>query len=389
MTVRVAIAYNFNDSDWMGGRNYFASLFGAVAAVPDADVQFVLVTGRKTQTSLPEQFGALEVLRTPLMDRLHPLWLARQFTLRTLDVDPLLDRYLRSRRIDVLSHSGHLGPGSPVKALPWLYDFQFLHLPQYWNERHIRWARQRYRAACKYGDGIIVSSSDALKDLQAFAPWCSTPKSVLHFVSNPVDLDALPPKEEILERYSLPDGYFYLPNQFWASKNHRLAIDALVQLKAEGVDATIACSGKTFDGRRPGYFAELMAYRDRVGVTDRFRVLGMVPYRDLQALMANALAVINPSRFEGWSTTVEEAKTFHQRLLLSDIPVHREQSPRLGRFFAVDDVAGLASLLRECRDEGPRPRSPEIVATDYAQRLRRFGDDYLEILRRALSEGRR
>lgn len=381
MTTRVAIAYNFNDGDWMGGRNYFGSLFTAFASLAPGDIELVLVIGEKTQTSLPEAFPWLSVLRTRLMDRMHPAWLLRQFTLRALDADPLLERFLVRHRIDILTHSSHLGARSRVRTLPWLYDFQFLHLPEYWEPKHIRWAEKRYAGACRHGSGIIVSSQDALSDLERFAPWCRLPKHVLRFVSNPVLFDKLPARDELLSRHAIPPAFFYLPNQFWSNKNHRLAIDALALLKNRGVDATIVCTGKQFDGRKPLFFEDLMAHCRSMGVEDRFKVLGVVPYVDLQGLMAYATGVINPSRFEGWSTTVEEAKTFHQRLLLSDIAVHREQSPRFGRFFSPDDPAELARHMLDCLSEGPRAIDPEAIRTDYDARLKAFGECFLDILR--------
>jgi glycosyltransferase involved in cell wall biosynthesis len=55
--------------------------------------------------------------------------------------------------------------------------------------------------------------------------------------------------------------------------------------------------------------------------------------------------VINPSLFEGWSTTVEEAKSMGKALILSDIPTHREQTPARGHYFAPHDSECLAALL--------------------------------------------
>jgi glycosyltransferase involved in cell wall biosynthesis len=376
----VAIAYHFNDKDWLGGKNYFASLFGAVAAVSPPDIQMVLVIGHKTQTTLPQEFPWLEVLKTPLMDRMHPLWLVRQLCLRQFECDDLLAWFLKRHHIDILSHSGYLGSRSYIKALPWLYDFQFMHLPEYWTPKQIRWSEKRYSSACKFAKGIIVSSHDALKDLENFAPWCETPKHVLQFVSNPIDFKKLPSKQDILIRYQLPENYFHLPNQFWSNKNHKLAIDALVLLKKQGINATIACSGKPFDARQPQYFNELMVYCQQMGVHDRFKVLGVVPYVDLQGLMAHACAVINPSKFEGWSTSVEEAKTLQQRLILSDIAVHREQAPKEGLFFAIDDPLVFSRHLK--RFIPPPPREFEInkISNEYSRRLKYFGEKYIEII---------
>lgn len=47
-----------------------------------------------------------------------------------------------------------------------------------------------------------------------------------------------------------------------------------------------------------------------------------------RTLMKHAIAIINPSLFEGGSTTVEEAKSLLKVIILSGIPVHREQNPR-------------------------------------------------------------
>ena len=55
------------------------------------------------------------------------------------------------------------------------------------------------------------------------------------------------------------------------------------------------------------------------------------------ALMRTSMALINPSRFKGWSTTVEEAKSFGVPLILSDIDVHREQTDGTARYFGIDD----------------------------------------------------
>jgi hypothetical protein len=382
---RVAVAYTFNDSDWHGGRNYFGSLFRAVRTVGRSDVQICLVIGSRTKTTLPEQFPELEILKTSLMDRMHPSWLARQFGLRTLDTDPLLASFLRKKQIDLLTHSPQLGRKPGLKTAPWLFDFQFMHLPELWQWRHIQWAEQQYRAACRNADALIVSSSQALDDLNRFAKWCDKPKHVLRFISNPIDFVALPTAQEVLTRYSLPERYFYLPNQFWANKNHRLVVDALACLRADGVVATVACTGKTHDGRQPHYFGDLMNYVSRSGLTDSFRVFGLVPYIDTQALMAYSVAMINPSLFEGWSTTVEEAKTMHRRMLVSNIPVHREQCARAAAFFDPSDPAALAALMQATLAESPVPLAPADISSEYETRSKAFGKAFLEIVDSLLS----
>lgn len=47
-------------------------------------------------------------------------------------------------------------------------------------------------------------------------------------------------------------------------------------------------------------------------------MLGLVPRSDVIALMRYSISLINPSFFEGWSTTVEEAKSMGKQIILSE-----------------------------------------------------------------------
>jgi glycosyltransferase involved in cell wall biosynthesis len=132
-------------------------------------------------------------------------------------------------------------------------------------------------------------------------------------------------------RYSFNQPFFILPNQFWAHKNHKVVISALKILKRQGKEILILATGNTESVLTPSYFPSLMSYAKECGVLSHY-----------------SIALINPSRFEGWSTSVEESKSLGKTALLSDIPVHREQSPALGTYFNPDDAEELAQKLVDC-----------------------------------------
>jgi len=383
--LRVAIPYIFNDEDWLGGRNYFANLIRAIRLVAADRVELTLVTGRRIRTTLPDEFVDLRVLRTSLFDRKSPAWWVRTLDMRLLNRDLLLTTYLKRHRIDVFSHCMHLGPRSGIVTLSWLYDFQFLHLPELWTKGQIKWATQWYQAACRNCDAVLVSSASALNDLNGFAPFGTHVRGVLHFVSNPITLEGLPSLEELQNLYSIKDRYFYLPNQFWQNKNHQLVVDALAILRDSARDGVqVVCTGKTFDGRRPHFFDRLMQHVNELGLSDHFRVLGIVPLPHAQALMLHSRAVINPSKFEGWSTSVEEAKTMGKPILLSKIDVHLEQNPPLGVFFDPESPSQLADLLCQIHSGSPIDLKPSHALASYEERLQRYGLDYLDLLDQAL-----
>src|SRR6185436_9938567 len=137
----------------------------------------------------------------------------------------------------------------------------------------------------------------------------------------------------------------YLPNQFWVHKNHRVVLEALAILKQRGVNAVVAASGSREESRKSDYFDALSREIADRGIEANFRYLGLIPLAHVYALLRSSRALINPSRFEGWSTTVEEAKSFGVPMILSDIPVHREQAGEQADYFNVDDAVSLANFL--------------------------------------------
>ena len=63
------------------------------------------------------------------------------------------------------------------------------------------------------------------------------------------------------------------------------------------------------------------------------------------SLIYYSLAVINPSYFEGWSSTVEQAKAYNKKVILSEIEVHKEQNPKYAYFFRPDDSKACSKIL--------------------------------------------
>ncbi len=380
--MRIAFLYYFDDAAWAGGRNYFSSLFNALHAI-DRPVELVLLLGHRTRTTLPDEHPFLRVVRSSILDRGHPAWMIRQALrrLRGGGRDPLFGALLRRLRVDVLSHSQPLrSRPTDAKLLGWLPDFQFMHLPQLWAPAQLERMREGLAQTCRDSDALVVSSQDALQDLRRFVPGCTKPVHVLHFAPKRADTSRLQSAADIRRRYDLPEQWFLLPNQFWVHKNHRLVVDALIELKRSGRPVTVVCTGTPADPRQPDHVDALIAHATSHAVTASFRILGAIPYPDMQSLMRHAVAVINPSRFEGWSTTVEEAKAMGKRVLLSDIAVHREQAPPGAFYFGVDDAVGLARALRSCGELPPEEPDDDALALRSARSQQDFALRYLKIV---------
>ena len=93
--------------------------------------------------------------------------------------------------------------------------------------------------------------------------------------------------------------------------------------------------------------------------------------------------MINPSLFEGWSTSVEEAKSLDKRILLSNIPVHREQAPARGIYFDPQDAADLAFKLKQvwAKDVPETVMThPQELEKNLNQRTENFGEAYQQVV---------
>ena len=318
-----------------------------------------------------------------MMDRRTPLWLLRKVVARTAGEDRMLQRLMTRNGIKVISHSGPLVRHSPIPSVAWIPDFQHVHLPGLFTGQE-RQVRDRYfMDLCTRSDQIIVSSQCARLDLESFAPQHAHKAQVLHFVASPRDPGAVPPLSALQQRYQFDGRFFLLPNQFWAHKNHRLVIDALALLKQRRQRVLVLATGGAEDHRNPDFFKSLMAYAAQCNVLEEFRVLGVIPFDDLSGLMLHAVALINPSRFEGWSTSVEEAKSLGKLMLLSDIPVHREQAPARGIYFPLDDPESLAQTLTSALlefDPDSEPRHVDAARAHLLDRQTEFAQIYQRIV---------
>jgi glycosyltransferase involved in cell wall biosynthesis len=372
---------------WLGGRNYLWNLLHALSFVEAPRLRPVLLheRGQADELLLPgvEPFERAGPLAS--------IWARRAGTASTwlLARNLVEERWLRRALVDVVSHGAPLGARSRVPWIFWIPDLQHRRLPAFFSAFERRDRDAAFGMALGHAAAVVTSSAAVRDDLRQHYGASAERVRVLHFVSSPrTDLSQLPALDDLGRRLGVPRRYFHLPNQFWRHKNHQVVVDALAAAAAQEKELTVIATGAKDDYRNPHYYDELMGQVRRLGLAERFRHLGTVAYDDVIALMRHSVAVINPSLFEGWSSTVEEAKSIGKRILLSDIDVHREQAPLHGRFFAAEDPAALAALLVESWrsfDPAEDDRAIADARQRLPERVRAFGEGYQRIVVEAVA----
>jgi glycosyltransferase involved in cell wall biosynthesis len=344
----VPVAFTFTDdvAGWQGGLNYYRSLLSAVYDHAGSLVEPVIFTSsRRVLDELKLQFPVRSAYSS-VFRRGSISWCLNEILYKLTGRPLLITWILLSSGIKIHSHC-RPSRSRLLKSVAWIPDFQHVHLPHFFAWSHLCKRDILFRKLLKYSDLVFVSSESAARDLRSFSPHFAHKARVLRFTSNSITephgsfLDS-----EFSVRHAINGPYFYIPNQLWAHKNHIVAIQALEYIVNSRPDVQIVCSGALHDYRNPGHLATLRAEINSRGLSSNFLILGQISYDYILPLMTNSVAVINPSLFEGWSTTVEEAKAAGVPLVLSDIDVHREQCGEdQAVFFDPSDPASLVECL--------------------------------------------
>ena len=387
--MRIGI-FQAGGSEWTGGEHYVRNLVTAIGERGIAQVVLFVPANCSLAQSLEWSGLKCDVVPLKRLVRWTPSWwlqkLVKQSGNRRLDfqIESLLQKY----KIDVTYMDPRLVKKNySIPSISWIPDFQHLHLPKMFSHDEIRERSMHFQMNAENSSIVVLSSQEAHSEFSRLFPEFAWKARVLHFVVPVMMENYRQNSKEVAARYKLPEKFFYFPAQFWKHKNHGLVAKALAIAKKSGHDITVVCSGNPKDYRDPEYMKTLRKVIWYYGVESNLILLGMIPFKDVLPLMRESIAVLNPSLFEGWSTTVEEAKSLGKHVLLSDIPVHFEQDPPGGTFFERRNPEDLAiKLIDRWRDGSPGPDTQlEALAQEaMARRLRQFASRFFEIVQEAI-----
>ncbi len=318
-------------ANWTAGASYTRSVVQALASAPRDGCELFVVSGRSSSfAELPPGVGEIRLDRD---------------TVSSIDLRTAVEQH----GIDVLLPVKEiLQPNTPCALVGWIPDFQHNRLPEYFSAEALR-QRDRYFAYLVDNcDAMMFSSEAVLADFRELYPAFAGPSASVHFPSGfayePEIIQADP--RPVIEKYGLPPAFVLVANQFWKHKNHLLVVEAVARARREQPGVHVVMVGVPSDTRDPAnaHLSELFRRLSVERLGANLSVLGEVPFADLVALMRCAQEVIQPSRFEGWNTTVQDAIALGKRVACSDLPVHREQVPA-AFFFSPDDPDALAGHL--------------------------------------------
>lgn len=373
---------------WLGGQyvaqHFFlnANALPVEERIPFHDVWAGDFPANDPLAEIRNELGEPVVIRTPRTRTTRvAVAVRRRLHGQTMTVDAL-----RAAGVDVLFPVS-LFDDDTVRFVFLLPDFQYHHLRDVNDERAQRYFEERARREASRAKRVVVTSDAVMKDLQQLMPEFAAKTHVIFPRALPTRAWFERDPAEVATALQLPPRYFHVSNQTSAHKNH-LAVARAVRILADrGVEVNVVCTGLTNDYRDPAFFPALQRQIEELGIAPRFRFLGVRPRAEQIAIMRGAVAVVQPSRFEGWGAAMAESQTLGKPLIASDLPVHHEHGAKVFRWVEPADVEGWAAALRDADRElagGVDAQAEEEAGTQALSDARERGRALVALFREAV-----
>lgn len=268
------------------------------------------------------------------------------------------------------------------KSLLWVPDFQDLEMPDFFPVTELEKRRKAVLTAIDKDYIFYFSSFYALKQFEHHYGQSAKVAGVVRFTRPPNtggDLSELELPFSCTQCIS--EGFIYLPNQWWKHKNHLFFLEAYKEYLKKGGSLHLVLTGSSSDWRNPLYkkFLEELIISN-LSVHN----LGMIPIRKQEILFDRARCLVQPSLYEGWSTTLEEAISSGLGIIASSIPVHHEQLDGIEnvKFFDVSSKEDLVEALMT----PPARTSISNALLLHEKRWQRFKNELLDVIHEATKQ---
>ncbi|SHG93163.1 glycosyltransferase family 4 protein [Flavobacterium defluvii] len=374
--IKIGIVYSY-DENWIGGTYYYQNLIQSLKLLPEEQKPHLVILSNNSIS-----FNSIKELDYPFITY-KVLYKKTSFAERCFS--KLIELIIKKKRgakkincgIDVLFHPSEIEiPNSIKKHLYWIPDFQEIYMPHFFSKEYLDFRKKKQQEILSVNDHILFSSNDACMDFEKLYPAAETNKYVVNFcVFHPNYFNIK--IEDLLKKYQLDDiPYFFSPNQFWKHKNHIVVLKAIKKMRdLYDFNFQILFSGKEFDHRNPEYFNDIKQFVIDNKLEKFIKFLGFIDRSEQLCFMNNALAVIQPSLFEGWSSVIEDAKAMNQNVIASSLSVHVEQLENQGYYFNPQDDDELMNRIIYFIENSVK--KPEF---NYNEKRHLFGEKFMKAI---------
>lgn len=229
-----------------------------------------------------------------------------------------------------------------------VWDLCHRDMPEFPEVRNFNqfYSREHHYKNCLSPAVVVLVDSESLVELVSKRYGVDRERLLpMPFAPSPfLDSGTTFDKVVILKKYSLDEGYFFYPAQFWAHKNHIRILEALLILREKGFNFTVV-----FVGGDQGNRQHVEQFINHHKLNDAVRILGFVPNEDMTGLYKGCKAVVMPTYFGPTNLPPLEAWKMEKPLIYPS-----QFSSQVGSAAILinpDDATELAEAMEYCTDK--------------------------------------
>lgn len=275
-----------------------------------------------------------------------------------------------ARRHDVDAVIPHNYTPWSGRSATFIHDVMFVEHPEWFSRSERLYFSAMLPTARRAG--LVVTSSQTEADrLEGHLPRAHAPVVAIALGAPPAIVDAHPRRPEIatgLEAFALTVGRLNV------RKNLLAVIEAAAASAHITPTSPLVVVGSA---EHSGVGADLPAEVDRLRADGRVLFAGRLDDDELAWLYRNCAVSISLSRDEGFGLTPIEAVACGAPLVVSDIPVHRENVGAVARFVPLDAAPSAAAAAIDLAWGSPSEaslRHDVLIRCDWGAVVHRYRD---------------
>jgi glycosyltransferase involved in cell wall biosynthesis len=344
-----------------GAERYAVRLLRALADEARDDVDVTILCNRRFPAAHGELTARSPTAVAPIDGGSRALRIAMEST--------WLAREASRRDLQLVHH--------PNDVIPWfrtrpsaltIHDLRSMAGGQILSRSHAAYLRARVPSSARSA-AVVMTPSDHVRQ-QVLDRFRLDPARVL-VVSAPVFPG--PDHTDGSDPPPVVGRYFVYPAVTDRHKNHAVLLEAFAGVAGGDPDVRLVLTAVSGTGE-----TEVEASIRRLGLGDRVRRLGRISDGDLDRLLAGAVALVYPSRYEGYGLPLAEAMSVGCPVIASSATALPEVVGDAGLLVDPDDVAGWTGAMLRLLDDGMlrgrliaagRERTRGLTPSETARRL--------------------
>lgn len=250
---------------------------------------------------------------------------------------------IRAERTELFHGLSNELPGdickSGARSVLTMHDIIFVHFPELYKPLDRYMYTKKYRSSCMKADRIIAISIQTRNDLVNTWKIPEEKIDVVYQGCNPIFYDAADPlsKEQVRQKYDLPDHYILSVGTVEERKNLLLTVKAIAEGRID-IDLVVC-------GRATPYVDKIREYALKHGILNRIRFLHHVGFQELPVIYQLADVLVYASFYEGFGIPILEGFNSGIPVITSQGGVFPETGGDAALYVDPHDVDSMTTAL--------------------------------------------